>query len=343
VDAEETGDEHELFLLPLHVDDDLEPRLASHLARIASDPEPYRRLGLVPFFVSDDDLDAAESTEEPRETRLLPSWWGILPGDRYPPGVREAYRELLRLLRPELALRFRVFENHALAGIDLYAQALADRPPVASPETKGKPLVLVVCGIDGSGKSSHVEALREHLEARGLSCAVHKIYRHGVFHDTVTDLTRRCAGGKDLHLWRIQRLAKAFDSLKYLHRVLAPDLKRHDVILLDRYVYTHFTAGTGRYHHDPYTHELLSAFPRADRVFLLDLPAEDAWKRIEARDERTVDENPYMLDRFRQGLLDLADRHGFRVLSSRDPFEENAAAIRADVETLLAESEGGES
>ncbi len=340
-DAHRGGQGDEVFLLPLRVDDELEQRLRSHLSRISKNPGPFREAGLVPFFVTEDEPATTRTTEEAPETRLLPSWWGILPGDHYPPGIREAFRELVRVLQPAAAMRFRAFESYALAGVDLHARALADRRPLDEPDARSGPLVLAICGIDGSGKSSHVEALREHVEARGLSCAVHKIYRHGVFHDTVTDLTRRCAGDKNLHLWRIQRIVKAFDSLKYFHRVLAPDLERHDVILLDRYVYTHFAAGAGRYHHDPYTRELLSGLPRPDRVFLLDLPADVAWRRIEARGEKTVDENPYMLDRYRQGLLDLADRHGWPVLSSLDPFDENASAIRADVDALLSRSEGG--
>ena len=81
-------------------------------------------------------------------------------------------------------------------GIDCYRESLMGRfspAPSLFAGKKDRPLVIGVCGADGSGKSSHVAALKEHLASLGLKVCVHKIYRHGVFHDTVTDLTRQCA------------------------------------------------------------------------------------------------------------------------------------------------------
>lgn len=193
-------------------------------------------------------------------------------------------------------------------------------------------------GIDGAGKSTHVAALEAHLAARGLRAEAFKIFRHGVFHDTITDVTRRAAGQKSLHLWRLQRIVKAFDSQKLLRAGLAERLAALDVALFDRYLSTHLAAGTGALHHDPHTLELLSGYPPADRTYLLDLPVGEALRRIGARGALTVDENPYMLDRYRRRLLALARREGFLVLDAERPFEENQAAMRADLDQLLEES-----
>ncbi len=309
------------------------------LETVRSDPERFREKGIIPVFFTD-----PEPAEGPVETRLLPSWRGLLPGDRYPGEVRERTRELFRRLQPARFPIFLLFENYALAGVDLRGEALAGRfAPGGSffngsggrARRKKGPLILAVCGIDGSGKSSHLAALRRYLEGKGLKTEILKIYRHGVFHDTVTDLTRLCAGGKNLHLWRIQRLAKLMDSVKYLVSKVEPVMEDRDVLLFDRYLPTHFAAGTGRFHHDPYAREILSCYPRADMVFLLDLPAREAMKRLDERKERTVDENLYMLSRFREGLLDLARAEGQVVLDARAPFQENQKAIRDWVDFFL--------
>ncbi len=334
------------WVLPLDGDDPL-PFLDRALERIRPEPGSFREKGIFPVFFT-----ASRPGDGAVETRLLPSWRGLLPGDRYPAEVREKTRELFRLLQPARFPLFLLFENYALAGVDLHGEAEAGRFTSGSgsffltgrggkARSRPRPWILAVCGIDGSGKSSHLAALRDYLEERGLKARVHKIYRHGVFHDTVTDLTRLCAGGKNLHLWRIQRLAKLMDSVKYLVSTVEPGMEEQDVLLFDRYLPTHFAAGTGRFHHDPYAREILSSFPRAHKVFLLDLPAEEAVKRLDAREERTVDENPYMLSRFREGLLDLARAGGDTILDARAPFEENQEAIRRETAALLGLERGG--
>jgi dTMP kinase len=119
---------------------------------------------------------------------------------------------------------------------------------------------------------------------------------------------------------------------------VAPALPGLDVALFDRYVHTHLAAATGRLHHEAWTRALLSICPRPDRVYLLDLPAEDALERIGSRDERTIDENAFMLDRYRRRLAALAEREGFVVLDARRSYAENQAAMRSDLDALLAES-----
>jgi thymidylate kinase len=326
-----------LWLLPLAPSSGLGDRLQACIETVAKDPVPFRHAGLFPFF--DTALnEAAKDGGEAAESRLLPSWWGILPGDHWPRPIRVRYLELLRLLHPDRIFLFMTLENYALAGVDCFVEGVMDRFGTTAPrrdKKKSRPLILGICGTDGSGKSSHVAALEAHIIGMGLRVCVHKIYRHGVFHDTVTDLTRRCAGGRNLHLWRLQRIIKAFDSMKYFYSSLERELDEHDVVIFDRYVFTHYAAGAGRYHHDPFARELLSPFPDADRIYLLDVPTDEAIRRIGTRKERTVDENEYMLSRYRHALLDLADRCGFKVLDALAPFEENKRNILDDAERLI--------
>ena len=151
---------------------------------------------------------------------------------------------------------------------------------------------------------------------------------------TATDLARQCEGDHNLHLWRLERLAKLMDSVKYLPAV-DRDLASADVILFDRSIWTHYAAGAGRSHHDPHARELLAPVPVPHLTVLLDLPVDVSMARIGARAQRTTDENAYMLGRYRALLRELATRHGGLVLdATRDPAEVQGA-IQAAVARLL--------
>jgi thymidylate kinase len=302
------------------------------LALVAADGAAFAVARLIPWFATDPERAGADA-----DTRLAESWAGLLPGDHYRPRMRALVRALHGTLWPDRHALFLALENAALAGCDLYLETLLGRElaPSAPPAPAApKPLLLAVCGIDGAGKSFQLAALQEWLQARGLRVAVHKLYRHGLFHDTVTDLARQCAGDHHLHLWRLERLAKLMDSVKYLPQ-LEGDLATCDVILFDRSVWTHFAAGAGRLHHDPFAREMLATVPAPHRTFLLDLPVPAALARIAARPQRTTDENEYMLGRYRAVLHDLAILHGQVVLDATRPPDEVQAAIRVAIGRLL--------
>jgi dTMP kinase len=263
-------------------------------------------------------------------TRLLPVYRGLLPGDGYDARLRAATRELVRLSCPARALLFRALEHYALAGIEF-------APPPPAPAPSPRALVVAIEGIDGAGKSSHVAALAEHARASGLAPRALKVFRHGLFHRTVTDLVRACHGERALHLWRLERLIKVADSLKFWHAEVETALAGCELALFDRYVSTHLAAATGRLHADPGVRALLACYPDPARVYLLDLDVPTALARLGARAERTLDENATMLERYRRALLAQARRGGWTVLDARAPFEANQAFLRADLAALVGE------
>ena len=182
------------WLLPLVPSAGLKPRLENVLNTVSRDPCSFSSAGLLPYFVTEPPLSPGDpEPREPARTRLLLSWWGILPGDRFSEEVRRLFHELMRLLYPDRFFFFESMENYAMAGVDLYTEGLMARftgrecgdllhqkNGAAESDKGGLPLIIGVCGTDGSGKSSHVEALREYIESEGLKVGVRKIYRHGI-------------------------------------------------------------------------------------------------------------------------------------------------------------------
>jgi dTMP kinase len=318
------------WVLPVPADRAGAASLADAHALVAQDPSTFATAGLVPVL-----LPNANPSDAPR-ARVAPAWFGLSGGDDPEPAALAAHRALVALLYPERALELDGWDNLAVSGCDLYTlglrAALGIDQPAAAPRPRAK--IFAVCGIDGSGKSTHARALAEALAARGLRAATLKIYRHGVFHETVTDLTRRTDGARNLHLWRMERLAKVFDSVKCYTSRVAATLADHDAVVFDRYVQTHFAAGTGRCHWDPFARELLAVYPPADHVFFLDVPVPTALARIGERDARTVDENSYMLGRYRAMLLAMCGE-GMTRLDGEAPFAENHQHMCHTVDQVL--------
>ena len=278
----------------------------------------------------------------PRGVAQVPSsWWGLLPAGDLSAAQRRAWHRLLARRAPGARLRALALENLALAGIDVYAESL-DRDPTSVPaaaDSATQAAVIAVCGVDGAGKSSHLDALEQRLSARGLRVARLKIYRHGVFHRTVTDLNRGCVGERHLHRWPLQRVAKLHDSAEYLEQVVRPAMAQADVLLFDRYLPTHEALAAARYGWDPWCAETLAGYPAADLTLFLDLPTSVALERLGGREARTVDENPTMMGLFARALRERAAADGWVVADSRRPFEANRDHFGAAVDAILSERE----
>ncbi|QDU65653.1 hypothetical protein [Engelhardtia mirabilis] len=272
-----------------------------------------------------------------RASKVPSSWWGLLPAGELDAKAREAWHRLLAARAPSARLAALAQENLALAGIDVYAESLEREVGAIdpAPDAHTGALVIAVCGVDGAGKSSHLDAIEARLSARGLRVARLKIYRHGVFHRTVTDLNRACVGERDLHRWPLQRVAKLHDSLEYLEQAVRPAMADADVLLFDRYLPTHEALASARYGWDPWCTEALSGYPPADLTLFLDLPTRVALERLGARAARTVDENPLLMGLFAQALRERAAVEGWVTADSRQPFELNRDLLGAAVDKAV--------
>lgn len=278
-----------------------------------------------------------------RESVVPPTLGHLVPSARPGSKVHRDLQEIWAASRSPRLPEFLALENTARLGLDVYAQALDGRwwqsPAESTAAGRPKALIVAISGVDGSGKSTHAQSLKDWVEAQGRSATIIKMYRHGVFHDTVTDLNRRSLDGGPLSLWRLERLAKVFDSVMCFFSRIAPALTSHDVVIFDRYVDTHLAAALGKLQDDAYALELLKAFPEPDLLVLLDASDREALERIDARSARTIDENPFMLRKYREGFESYARCHGWPILDSSASFDDNQQAIRERVIRLW--SRGG--
>lgn len=194
-------------------------------------------------------------------------------------------------------------------------------------------------GIDASGKTSQARRALGFLAQRGRRCHYGKICRGGEFYARTSDMMRRLDALGDWGFWRYGRIAKAFDSVRVFHRVVSEARARGSAVCVwDRFDATHLAAALARFSYDPGAREVLAALPRPDIGFLLDLPPETSYRRLAGRGEAlTLDENPYMLTRYREAFLDVAPSLGWIVLDARCSEDELAEEIAARLHSSLLE------
>ena len=184
---------------------------------------------------------------------------------------------------------------------------------------------IVVDGIDGSGKTTHANWIREHYEHRGESTA---IYLHPSSR-LIGRLSRKSlqGSGKIMHM-----LAGAFFMVDVLNslRIMKHDTGRYDNIIFVRYIMA--TAYLpGRLAVIGYTF-FTRLLPIPERLLLVDIDPEVAFRRISARKEKKeMFEDIPQLTRTREKILSLADQ-SWKVIDNTFSYVES----RRRLEEILA-------
>lgn len=185
-------------------------------------------------------------------------------------------------------------------------------------------------GIEGSGKSTLMEALALELAARGTNCVLTREPGGTLLGEALRAVFLDPAS-------RISDLAEVFllsaARAQHVAEVIRPALARQDAVLCDRFFDSTFAyQGYGR----GLDLEMLIEQARTatgglepDLTFVLDLPVETArarlaqrQRRVASSDDRIEREDATFYDRVRAGYLALAQRFSrFVVLDAVKPVE----------------------
>jgi dTMP kinase len=135
--------------------------------------------------------------------------------------------------------------------------------------------LIVVEGIDGSGKSTQLQLARRYLEARGLR----PFFTEWNSADLVKAVTKK--GKKKMTLTPMTfSLLHATDFAHRLAHNILPPLKAGMIVLADRYAYTAFARDVVRGCERSWVRRVYQFAPRPDRAFYFNVPIEISISRI---------------------------------------------------------------
>ncbi|NEG55361.1 dTMP kinase [Bifidobacterium platyrrhinorum] len=218
-------------------------------------------------------------------------------------------------------------------------------------------------GVDGVGKTTQVERLRAALEAAGrevvvtrepggtpLGRAIRRLLLHGVPADEAESGARNATGGKAAKAApadiapRAEALLFAADRAQHVAEVIRPALERGAVVITDRYLDSSLAYQAGGRELTADEIRSLSMWGTngllPDRTYLLDMDPALSHSRLTHDEDRMESAGDGFQRRTREAFLGLAaaEPERFRVIDASRTIDEVWAAIRGDVDGLLADA-----
>jgi dTMP kinase len=222
--------------------------------------------------------------------------------------------------------------------------------PPGVPRPRGK--LIVVEGIDGSGKSTQIKLLHKWLEARGHQV----VFTEWNSSDLVRQATKR-GKKKNLLTPTTFSLLHATDFADRLTYRIIPYLKSGMTVLADRYVYTAFARDIARGVDARWVRDLYSFAVKPDAAFYFRVPIDVAVGRIvgarskikfyEAGMDLGLSPDPVECFRLFQGRVlkeydRIAPEYGFRVIDGTRSIDSQQQQVRSMVARLYRGQEAGE-
>ncbi|RIY25824.1 dTMP kinase, partial [Bifidobacteriaceae bacterium WP022] len=192
-------------------------------------------------------------------------------------------------------------------------------------------------GIDGVGKTTQVEALKDYLQSSGREVVVTrepggtqlgKTLREILLHGTSVSA-------------RTEALLFAADRAQHVAQVIRPALSRGAVVITDRYIDSSLAYQAGGRELTMDDVRTLSEWATdslwPNRTYLLDMQPEDAFKRLHREQDRMESAGIDFARRTREAFLDLAQESAdrYRVLDATFSAKSLSELIVQDVHNLI--------
>ena len=152
---------------------------------------------------------------------------------------------------------------------------MSEQPPISTPPHPYPGKLIIVEGLDGSGKSTQLLLLHKWLESKG-----HKVFfTEWNSSELVKDTTKRGKKNKSLTPTTFS-LLHATDFASRLYHEILPPLKAGMLVLADRYMYTAFARDVVRGVSSEWVRKLYSFSIKPDMAFYFKVPIEVAISRL---------------------------------------------------------------
>lgn len=210
--------------------------------------------------------------------------------------------------------------------------------------------LIIVEGIDGSGKSTQIDLLYKWLRAKGKS-----VYFSEWNSSALVKSTTRLGKKSKVFTPTTFSLLQATDFADRWQNYILPMLKAGVVVLADRYAFTAFARDVARGVGAEWVRNLYSFAPQPDMAFYFQVPVEVAVSRIlsgraklkyyEAGMDLGLSDNKVTSFRlFQQRIIDeydkMTDEYGFVVIDGSQSVESQQQYIRQVVMKMLRNWKG---
>lgn len=202
---------------------------------------------------------------------------------------------------------------------------------VLSQTVKMEGKLICFCGIDGSGKSTHIEEINKQLKFDGYKTKMSTLVtRNGLLFKTINPILN------DMNNQTYCDLI-AFERYKAIKRRLLYEMKSFDIVLNNRFLYTDLAYTRGYAQNTDFIEALIELSPKPDLVLLFDVDSKIAMDRIKRRDKPIFDkqENITQLTRTRNAYIGMAQEFKFQIIDTSEPFLETTKKCKALIEKII--------
>jgi dTMP kinase len=146
----------------------------------------------------------------------------------------------------------------------------------------GNGRLIVICGIDGSGKTTLQHGLAEYFKSIGKEVVITR--QPSDFYRQHPDIRKYLnTGVSDLSVNTIAMIA-ATDRMMHIEKVIIPSIKAGKIVICDRYVYSTYAYFKARNADEEFVRTLNQYVQEPDAGIFLSIDSRDAVKRVLDRD-----------------------------------------------------------
>ena len=202
---------------------------------------------------------------------------------------------------------------------------------------KGK--LITFCGLDGCGKTTLIDELREYLLEKGKTVFLTKQPTDFV-RNTVIFRNFMDEPDNSKYNYRSLSLLCASDRVQHSSEVIAPKLEEGYVVISDRYFYSCLANLHARgYENDKWIYEISKYIVCPDIAFFLDVPVSTAVARVRSRKaerERFIDMD--LQHKLKSLYKDIAVENGGIVISTNMTKQQSCLQIKEKTDEMMMNS-----